>query len=685
MSETPESMGVMDEAGPVAEHEEQAASSGDEPDREEVREAGRPLERADARPVEIAAGRDAEPVVVDWSGEGRPDLLVSVAGGPAGRLAWLYRALERAGDGLWTYAEAEPIEALAGLRAFCLLPASRPGRFDLVALDAAGLLVRLIDSHESGAPEFGPAIRIMDLDNFLPPGARVAQLLSEDWDGDGNVDLLAGIDDLEGYWPDSPGVPVEQQVGRDEAGRHAGCDPAGRWRGAPPRGRLFWLRNVGPPGEPLFEPPQEVEAAASGRAGVGLHPAFLAVPWGRSRSPELLLTDRTGQVRLHRNFGGQRPPVLMEPRPIRLGDQPLRLPKERTVVVGTDLDGDGRTELLFGQWDGRLFAVRSGAGRDEAREPEPLRTVGRTLRLGGGSVIAAGDLDGDGDVDLIAGDGPGRLWLIEDVGTAGNHQYAEPVELEAGGLPWKLETGVADRLHGPIDRPLGFAAPTIADWKHSDRPDLVVSGADGRVVYLRNNGGPTQPRFDRPEAIRTEGRRLVIPPRVRPAVAHWNEAVEWPDVIALDDQGFLCVYPRTEIMDVGPPDPLLDPLGRLIRLDGGFGLAGRCTLWAGPWTAPGRVDLLVGLPRSARFVVPALLGLDSAATDDLPTVLLLENLGKGTVRPRAVRRRDGVPLVVGDEGCSPCGVDWRGDGLLDLLVGSDDGRVLHFPREALAW
>ena len=30
-------------------------------------------------------------------------------------------------------------------------------------------------------------------------------------------------------------------------------------------------------------------------------------------------------------------------------------------------------------------------------------------------------------------------------------------------------------------------------------------------------------------------------------------------------------------------------------LDGGFGLAGGCSLWAGPWTGSGLVDLLIGV------------------------------------------------------------------------------------------
>src|SRR5437763_9128069 len=43
-----------------------------------------------ARPIGL--GWDAEPLVLDWEGRGRPDLLVTSGGGPRGRIARLYRA-----------------------------------------------------------------------------------------------------------------------------------------------------------------------------------------------------------------------------------------------------------------------------------------------------------------------------------------------------------------------------------------------------------------------------------------------------------------------------------------------------------------------------------------------------------------------------------------------------------------
>ena len=68
-----------------------------------------------------------------------------------------------------------------------------------------------------------------------------------------------------------------------------------------------------------------------------------------------------------------------------------------------------------------------------------------------------------------------------------------------------------------------------------------------------------------------------------------------------------------------------------------------------------------------------------------PLLLLLENLGRGVVVPRPLMFRDGRPVVIGQEGCSPQGVRRDGRELPDLLVGSDDGTLTWISRDELCW
>ncbi len=626
-------------------------------------------EATDCRP--LGFGADSFVEVVEWDGPGKAALLV-LAGSPIRhRTARLYRRVNK-GLGL-VFDTGTPIPGLGGIVQVCSVPTEGPARFDLIARDES-VLVYLRNSGTWDSPRF-ETLQELPADLGLGAG-RIAQMAAVDWDGDGRTDLLLGLDELEGYWPDGDRIPHRQQIGFNQKGGHPGYDRDGRWRGNSPRGRVVWLRNVGTPAEPRFGNP-EVIGPERGELDLTSRPAPLIVSWGGQGAWEFLVADDRGQVRLHRNFGGQRPPVLMEPRPLRASGRPLVLPGERTALSAADLDGDRRPAILFGSADGRVFAIQKAPGRDETTGPEPIVQEAGEFWTSGGAVLTAGDLDGDGGLDLIVGDAPGRLWQFSD---RGGRRYGLPTLVEAGGEPFRLDPGPDGLLGGPADRRLGFSAPAMVDWTGHGRLDLLVGGAGGEVVHLRNNGTLQQPRFDVPKPIKLGGSPLITPSRVRPAAGDWSGTGSI-DLIALDLQGFLCVYPRIGPGEVGPPVPLTDRLGRLIRLDGGFGRGGLCTLWAGPWDEPGRIDLIVGLPRGSRHVAADLLGIPLTDLDALPTVLLLENLGHGQVVPRSVRLADGRPLIVGADGCSPVGLPGPGG----LLVGADDGRVEAFARTDLRW
>ena len=149
-----------------------------------------------------------------------------------------------------------------------------------------------------------------------------------------------------------------------------------------------------------------------------------------------------------------------------------------------DLDGDGLSDLVVGTIGGaflgfdrqlythNLHHFRQTAPGVFARQTDRLVP---TLDVGNYSSGALGDLDGDGDLDLVAATrtdttgGQGRLFAWENTGTA----FSPRFEPRALALPEDTRFALV---------------PTLGDLSGDGRPDLLVGAFDGSVRYLRATG-----------------------------------------------------------------------------------------------------------------------------------------------------------------------------------------------------
>ncbi len=205
----------------------------------------------------------------------------------------------------------------------------------------------------------------------------------------------------------------------------------------------------------------------------------------------------------------------------------------------SDVNGDGRDDLTVGVVGGAFGTapirnLHLLTQRDDGTFARVTDALVPGLDAGTGSAPAWGDLDGDGDADLIVGTTDGELFAWENVGTPGapslraarldlpaldGYSFVPTIaDLDGDGLSRSDRRHVLGRrVCVPSNRrarvrandagrtplaeiPRGnIAAPTAADVDGDGDIDLIVGESSGDLNLLRNDGTPSQPGpVDRP-------------------------------------------------------------------------------------------------------------------------------------------------------------------------------------------
>jgi hypothetical protein len=148
--------------------------------------------------------------------------------------------------------------------------------------------------------------------------------------------------------------------------------------------------------------------------------------------------------------------------------------------ASADLNGDGIPDLVIGSSSqngqpARLHVLLSNPDSSLALLPLPGND-GSTL-TNYDLVPSLGDIDNDGDTDLIIGTQPGSILLLTNVGSSNQPVFsASPVVLVS-------------------DIGQTYAAPELFDADSDGDLDLLVGGRDGRLAFYRNTGNASQAQF----------------------------------------------------------------------------------------------------------------------------------------------------------------------------------------------
>ncbi|MCF7807691.1 MAG: T9SS type A sorting domain-containing protein [Candidatus Marinimicrobia bacterium] len=190
-----------------------------------------------------------------------------------------------------------------------------------------------------------------------------------------------------------------------------------------------------------------------------------------------------------------------------------------------DLNGDGKQDLVHGTASGPLRYYRNTGSLDQPSWLEVTSLFGGVLDVGGASTPIFIDFDGDGDVDMLSGSTLGSIKYFENIGTRYNAAWKADhtrfssidhsiyaavtagdlngdglIDLVVGDLSGNLFYHPNSGSGFPYDASMfsdinvgGFAAPKLYDMDMDSDLDLIVGHENGEISYYENTGSSALP------------------------------------------------------------------------------------------------------------------------------------------------------------------------------------------------
>lgn len=497
-----------------------------------------------------------------------------------------------------------------------------------------------------------------------------------DYDGDGLLDLIVGVDDWSDY-------------GWDNA-----YNEKGQWQNGPLHGLVYVVRNIGSNETPKYEPSVAIEAGGK-RIDTFGSPTPNFADFDGDGDLDLICGEFLDGFTYYENTGSRKEPKYAAgTRLMTAAEKPLVMDLEMIIPIAIDWDVDGDMDLVVGDEDGRVALVENTGKLRSDHAPQFLpphyfQQEADDVKFGALVTPVGFDWDGDGDTDLVAGNTAGYIALIENLSgpKVAKPKLAAPKYLEADGKVIRIMAGPNGSIQGPAEAKWGYTTLSVADWDGDALPDLIVNSILGKVHWYRNTATRKEPRLASAEPIevewedaqptlaygwlRPEGKALLTQWRTTPVAVDWNKD-GLMDLVMLDQEGYLAFFERTKrdgklallsprrvlLGDaVTPEDPptkfVKSGPGMPLRMNNGIaGGSGRRKLSVVDWDGDGQLDFLINAANAAFL----------KQTKQQDGQWYFKDLG--LLSSKSIEGHD----------VSPTTVDWDGNGIPDFIGGAEDGR-----------
>jgi hypothetical protein len=508
-------------------------------------------------------------------GGAQPDLFVAGFGGP--KAVHLFKWVDTAETGAPVF--AEPVVVNCPFTDDGTVFQTKDGAAHGLWIDKTSLVHTLFDREKL---EFRVVERLK-LDKALKSPPWVAAL----GNADGSYDLV-----FETYDSDNPDGPV----GSAWTEEWRPFNSSGIAVGEP---RYHYLSGARIPSL-LKGPMTEVKQISATKKEVylvmhGITPVNL----GRGRERDIVTGSRQGILNYYRNAAA--PGFHLEKRRLISGEDgnALRHPSINPSVSAYPNAKDGTSDIIA-CGEGALYFYRftgkfTQAGAPIYADPVPVLQEGADLYAGTLPTPTTIDWNGDGVVDILAGNSEGFILFFENIGSNDAPRLLPGTRVTAGGREIQVQAGYAGSLQGLQESRWGYLSPNVIDWNGDSLPDIITGDITGDYMIYLNRGTAKEPKLDVAHPLYCDGLDLHGMWRVRPAVAKIGDRMA---IVLVDGDDHFHLYWRIDDYNVEDGGKLLLEDGKPIGASGGpGGMSGRCKLDLFDWNKDGNLDFLIGTNR----------------------------------------------------------------------------------------